>query len=278
MTVAKVEFNKKSLNFKSLIKQIPIISDLFRYYWSFYRTKTACRGIYPSFADALKATPKGAKSGYNQPEISKNITKAAKMTTAWEPGQFNPQDYPILVWLASAFTQSSTVFDLGGNVGHSYYTYKKFVQYPTGLNWLVCEIPEVVKVGRELASQGHNPGLSFTTEFAQSENTEILITCGTLQYIEPSLADMIGKLQTKPRHILINQVPFYDGETFITLQNIGYAFCPYKIQNRSEFVESLSALGYELIDNWKLDRSCSIPFHPERFVRNYEGFYLKLKR
>lgn len=277
MTVITSEYNTKYLDFKKFIKQIPIISDLFRYYWSFYRTTTACRGIYPSFAEALKATPKGAKAGYNQPEISQNTTRAAKMTTAWEPDQFNPQDYPILVWLASAFTKSSTVFDLGGNVGHGYYTYKKFLQYPADLQWLVCEIPEVVKAGEELARRGNNPGLLFTTEFNRSENSGILITCGTLQYIEPSLAEMLGKLQTKPRHILINQVPFYDGETFITLQNIGYAFCPYKIQNRHEFIESLAALGYELIDNWKLDRSCSIPFHSERFVRNYEGFYLRLR-
>jgi putative methyltransferase (TIGR04325 family) len=103
-----------------------------------------------------------------------------------------------------------------------------------------------------------------------------LLTCGTLQYIEPSLSEMLGQLKTKPRHILINRVPFYDGEMFITLQNIGYAFCPYKIQNRAEFIASLASIGYELIDSWTLSRSCYIPFHPERFVRNYYGFYLRL--
>ncbi|MGH1396831.1 MAG: TIGR04325 family methyltransferase, partial [Trichormus sp.] len=200
------------------------------------------------------------------------------LTTAREADEFNSQDYPILVWLASAFTNNSTVFDLGGNVGHGYYSYKKFLQYPEDLQWLVCEIPEVVKAGEELARKGDNPGLSFTTHFSRAENYKILITCGTLQYIEPSLAEMLGQLHTKPQHLLINHVPFYDGETFITLQNIGYTFCPYKIQNKYEFIESLSALGYKLIDNWKLERSCSIPFHPERFVRNYEGFYLRLEQ
>lgn len=267
---------RKNQGLKNLFKNIPVVSDYLRYYWSFYRTLTACRGVYKNFNEALQATPKGAKAGYNQSEISKH-SSPGKLTAAREADDFNPQDYPVLVWLASAFTKSSNVFDLGGNVGHSYYTYKKFLQYPHDLQWLVCEIPEVAKAGKELASKSNNPGLCFTTEFDQAENAEILITCGTLQYIEPSMAEMLGQLKKKPRHILINQVPFYGGETFITLQNIGYAFCPYKIQNRYEFISSLDSLGYELIDSWKLDRSCSIPFHPERFVHNYEGFYLRLR-
>ncbi|ABA24432.1 conserved hypothetical protein [Trichormus variabilis ATCC 29413] len=275
MTVIASPYQKYQF-LKKVLKNIPVISDYIRYHWSFYRTLTACRGVYRNFPEALRATPKGAKAGYNQPEISKHPS-AAKLTAAREANEFNSQDYPILVWLASAFRNSSTVFDLGGNVGHAYYTSKKFLQYPHNLQWLVCDIPEVVNAGEELAKKGNNPGLSFTVDFSQAENSDILITCGTLQYIEPSLAEMLNKLKKKPRHILINQVPFYDGETFITLQNIGYAFCPYKIQNRHEFIASLSAIGYELIDNWKLERSCAIPFHPERLVRNYQGFYLRLQ-
>ena len=267
---------RKNQGLKTFLKNIPIVSDYLRYYWSFYQTITACRGVYRTFSEALQSVPKGAKGGYNQPEISKH-TSAAKLTAAREADEFNQQDYPIVAWLASAFTNSSTVCDLGGNVGHAYYSYKKFLQYPHDFRWLVCEIPAVVKAGEELAKMGDNPGLYFTTEFAQTESSEILITCGTLQYIETPLAEMLRTLQRKPRHILINQVPFYDGETFITLQNIGYTFCPYKIQNLHEFITSLDALGYELIDCWKLNRSCSIPFHPDRFVSNYEGFYLRLR-
>lgn len=118
--------------------------------------------------------------------------------------------------------------------------------------------------------------MSFTVDFADAEGADILLTVGTLQYIEASLAELLSQLKVKPRHVVINQVPFYDGSTFITLQNIGYAFCPYKIQNQAEFLASLTSLGYELIDSWEDGRTCLIPFHPQRFVSAYHGFYLRL--
>ncbi|MEH1765143.1 MAG: TIGR04325 family methyltransferase [Nostoc sp.] len=262
-------------SFRKIVTKVPVISDYYQYHWLFNQNITACRGVYSTFAEALQAIPKGAKAGYNQPEIH-NHRSVAKLTTAWEANEFNSQDYPVVAWLGSAFANSSTIFDIGGNVGHAYYTYKKFLQYPNDLRWIVCDIPEVIKAGEQLARKADNPGLSFTTQFADAEGAEILLTCGALQYIEPSLSEMLGQLKTKPRHILINRVPFYDGEKFITLQNIGYAFCPYKIQNRPEFIASLSSLGYELIDTWTWYRTCHIPFNPDRFVRNYYGFYLRL--
>jgi hypothetical protein len=34
-------------------------------------------------------------------------------------------------------------------------------------------------------------------------------------------------------------------------------------------------MGYELVDAWKNERTCSIPFHPEYFVDGYSGFYFR---
>lgn len=260
---------------RKIFTKLPIISDYYRAYWSFPRDITACRGVYDNFAAALAAIPSKAKAGYNQPEI-RNAASVAQLTSAWEADEFNPADYPVVVWLASAFTNSSTVFDLGGNVGHGYYTYQKFLQYPHSLRWLVCDIPEVIAAGVELARKTDSPELAFTEHFSDADGAEIFLTAGTLQYLEPSLAKILGQLQTKPKHLSINRVPFYDRATFITLQNIGYAFCPYKIQNRAEFIDSLLALNYTLIDSWKWDRSCHIPFHPDKFVPSYCGFYFRL--
>ncbi len=71
-------------------------------------------------------------------------------------------------------------------------------------------------------------------------------------------------------------MPLYNGETFLTLQNIGYSVCPYKIQNKTELINSLTAMNYKLIDSWENHRSCRIPFHPERFVSAYYGFSFRL--
>ena len=112
----------------------------------------------------------------------------------------------------------------------------------------MCEIPEVVKAGKNIAIQQDSKNLSFTTKFSEAEGSEIFLTCGTLHYLEVTLPDLLETLQVKPKHLLIHNVPFSDGESFTTLQNIGYAYCPYKVQNRSEFVNALMLLGYKLID------------------------------
>lgn len=262
-----------------IVRKVPIVSDYYHYYWCFPRDITACRGVFNTFSEALRALPSGSRGGYNQPEIHNySSVGVAQLTASRNLGELQPSDYPVLERLASAFKDSLTVFDLGGNVGVSYYAYRNYVQYPDRLCWMVCELPELVKAGEKLARETDSPGLSFTEKFSDAEGSDILLTCGTLQYLEPSLAELLGQLKAKPKHILINYVPFYDGKTFITLQNIGYAFSPYKIQNRAEFIADLSSLGYELIDSWQDNRTCYIPFHPKRFVRAYHGFYLRLNQ
>ena len=258
-----------------IIKKVPIVSDYYSYYWIFPKTITACRGIYSSFNEALQAVSTKKLAGYNQSIISQHQS-VAQLTACAEIGVFNSIDYPVLLWLKLAFADSSTVFDLGENVGLAYYAYQRFLNYANNLEWLVCEIPEIVKAGRKIAIEKSIGNLSFTTDLAKADGAGILLTCGALQYLEPTLPEIIEQLQVKPKHLLINHVPFYDGESFTTLQNIGYAYCPYKVQNREEFIKSLILLRYKMIDSWTINRSFSIPFHPNRSVSSYYGFYFQL--
>ncbi len=260
-----------------IIRKIPIVSDYYIYHWIFPKTITACRGVYSSYTEALAAVPQQKLAGYNQSIIGQHQS-VAQLTARTEIGTFHSIDYPVLFWLKSAFSDSSKVFDLGGNVGLAYYAYQRFLQYPDLLDWVVCEIPEITNVGRDIALQKGIKNLSFTTEFSQAEGAEILFTSGTLQYLELTLPELLKPLHVKPKHLLIHHVPFYDGESFTTLQNIIYACCPYKIQNRQQFIDAISLLGYELIDSWEIQRSFSIPFHPERSVPNYHGFYFRQKQ
>lgn len=259
---------------KKIVRKTPIISDYYHYYWDFTNRTTACRGVFNTFTEAIHSLPPGSRVGYNPSDIHDH-SSIGKLTSGWEIGEFNSGDYPILLWLQSALADGSTIFDLGGNLGQAYYAYKKYLQYPQDLKWVVCDLPEIVKAGEKLAEKNDSSGLSFTVEFSDVEGANILLTNGTLQYLEPSCAGLLEQLKIKPKHILINQLPLYEGESFITLQNIGYAYVPYKIQNRAEFIRSLNALSYELIDSWHDYRTCSIPFHPERFVSGYHGFYFR---
>jgi putative methyltransferase (TIGR04325 family) len=265
---------KQSLS--RIVTAIPIASDCYYYYWYFPRCLTACRGVFSTFNGALQAIPVNSRVGFNHSEI--HLRPVEQLTTGRKLGEFDPRDYPVLVWLNSAFKHSSTLFDLGGNTGGSYYAYRNYLRYPDDLSWVVCDVPAVSQAGEELARNTNSPGLSFTVDFMEAEGADILLTCGTLQYLEASLAELLGQLHTKPLYLLINRVPFYDAKSFVTVQNIGYAFTPYKIQNYSEFIASLTSLGYELIDTWHDRRTCSIPFHPKRFVRAYHGFYFHLSQ
>jgi putative methyltransferase (TIGR04325 family) len=115
--------------------------------------------------------------------------------------------------------------------------------------------------------------LEFTDEGSAAEGCAVYLSNGALQYIEPDLSEILGKLSTKPRHVLINRIPIYDGEPYFTVQNGYRAYVPYKVMNTSRLTEGMNGLGYRLIDEWELPRSLILPFHPDRFVPNYKGFY-----
>lgn len=270
---------KKAL--RELVINIPFVSDCFLHYWVFPRSSASCRGVFPSFAAAEKAIPTSTFSGYDQCYKQSKFYATSRDQNLENMAIINqinkPIDYPVLVWLREAFTDGSTVFDLGGNTGYGYYSYRKMIPYPATLKWTVCDLPEVVEAGKEILEVVDSPGLAYTTKLEDAEGSDIFITCGTLQYLEPSLAEILGNLKVKPRHLIIHHVPLYEGREYCTHQNLMPAYVPYKIQNHSQFLASLSEFGYEIIDDWEVTRTCRIPFHPERFVRAYYGFYLRRK-
>jgi putative methyltransferase (TIGR04325 family) len=258
----------------TFFKRIPLIRDAYAHFWEFERRAPTCRGLFSSFQAALTAAPKSRAHGYGQSIIASH-PEPARLTAMQEVGGFDQRDYPVLVWLARAFETESGVFDLGGNVGLAYYAYRKFIRYPEALRWTVCEIPELCRRGEQMAREHHIDHLEFSEDFRKAEGKRIFLTCGTLQYLEEPLPQRLSKLNAKPRHLLIQRVPLTDGPSYYTLQNIGYAFCPYHIQNRKALFESLAQQGYRLIDSWKDSRICRVPFHPAQTVAGYSGAYFQ---
>lgn len=253
----------------------PIISDYYRFYWCFSRTTAACRGVYSTFAEALQDLKPNTRISHNQPDMHEQ-SSVSEYTACRRLGQLDPFDYPVMPWLRQALENHNSIFDIGGNVGISYFAFQKHLTFPENLRWTVCELSELVKAGKKLARETNSFALTFTTELADADGYDILFAVGTLQYIEPTLATIIAGFKTKPKHILVNHTPFYDGPTFVTLQNLGYAFSPYKIENRLEFIQALQKIGYELINSCQFDRQCVIPFHPDRQVKAYYGFHFRL--
>jgi putative methyltransferase (TIGR04325 family) len=245
---------------------MPLVADVVHQYWQFPRRLACCRGVYASYHEARRAAARLAPVGYNAtwifgPEI------------IGEPGQDRRRDYPILFWLGPALSRCKKVLNLGGSVGAEYFTYRQFVHFPSDLSWLVWELPHAVKFGESLAKASNAPGLAFTDRVEDGDGADIVLTSGALQYFELDLASYLKKLSRRPSQIFVNRVPLYDGETFFTIQNVTDSVVPYRVQNRDELVVSLTSIGYRLVDCWWESHEIRIPFHPDRIVKGFHGFY-----
>jgi putative methyltransferase (TIGR04325 family) len=181
-------------------------------------------------------------------------------------------------WLRSALEDSRTVFEIGGHIGEAFYGFARVLPYPPDLQWTICDVPTICVAGEKLARERGKTNLRFVPDLRQTEGAEILLAAGALQYFEPpTLAETIAPWRIRPKHILVNVTPVYDGPSFVTLQNIGSAYCPYRIFSRQEFIGALENMGYTLVDAWRKDRALSIPGHPERSFDHYSGFYFRAR-
>jgi putative methyltransferase (TIGR04325 family) len=247
-----------------------VFRDLYGY-WCFDRPTGIhrYRGVYSTHAEASAAMPAGKLHGFDHASVPEFFIDTHFAV-------FNPSDYPNLFWLSGILESGQTLFDLGGGIGQCYYLYQRFLHFPEQMRWIVCEVPSFVDRGRQLAKEKDAHGIEFTTRFQDADGPAVFLSNGALQYIEPDLAGMLAGLGTLPRHVLINRVPLYEGETYYTVQRSRHSYVPYKVMNLAAFVRSMEELGYEKADQWYLPRYLRIPFHPQSFVGNYWGFYFRL--
>lgn len=226
------------------------------------------RGVFSSFSEAVASAPSTKPIGYDHPEpAGMYVDRTHRVYSS---------DYPVLFWIRSILKPGLKIFDLGGHIGVSYYAYQKYLEYPDGLQWLVCDVPEVTQAGEKFAKNRQESRLKFTNDYAAVDSHELLLASGSLQYIEESLAELLEPITNKPGHIIVNLLPAYEGEPFVTLQNIGTVFCPYRIVNTVELLGSMQKLGYECVDIWRNEeKECLIPFHPDRSLDVYHGFYFR---
>jgi putative methyltransferase (TIGR04325 family) len=225
------------------------------------------RGVYPTFAAAAAAAPRSKPNSYD-------VDEAALVHVA-EASRMAPSDYPMVYWLKPLLSDAAVVFDFGGHVGTKYRAFRDYVAYPSGLRWLVCDVPSVARAGERLARSQQLRQLAFTTDFAEVEGATVLIASGSLQYTEQPLWERLARVRRPPHHVLINKLPVRDGGGFVTVQSLGVAFVPYVVFDRAQLLAGMAARSYELVDEWDVpDRPAAIPFHPELDVRHV-GMYLR---
>jgi putative methyltransferase (TIGR04325 family) len=224
-------------------------------------------GVYSSFNEAQSNVPPQRKAGCNHPELTAMFQDYLDDVLL--------RDYPMAFWFSQLLETTRTLFDLGGNIGVTYYRFQRLIKYPESFRWIICDVPEIVRAGGDMASQRKAAHLSFTTEAEQAELCDVYLTCGAPQYLSEPFFHYLRRLKHKPPHLIINNVPMTEKESFVTLQNLGASICPYRISNRAQFLKAITDQGYSIVDDWQIERSCEIPLHPEKVVPSYRGMYFK---
>ena len=236
--------------------------------------RSPCRGVYDTWEEAQRAVSQARKMGYDHPEVAPMYLEYTE--------KLRPSDYAVLFWMKSVISESLSVFDLGGNIGIECYSFEKYLNYPRGFRWIVCDLPGITRFGKELAEKRNVSRLTFTQDYQDADGTDILLTAGTLQCMETDLSAILSKLRSKPGHLLVNRIPLYDGKSFCTVRELTVRDLPtimlvYRVFNRNDFINSILANGYQLIDSWNISEgNCVIPFRPDKSVRAYTGLYFRL--
>jgi len=228
-------------------------------------------GLFDSFAAARQWLP---------PNPEFNLDALAQEYIDIRTRQVFAYDYPVMWWLNGAFAGGAEgILDIGGSVGVHYHAYRAYIDMPSALTWRIAEVPAMVTIGRKLAAERGTTALNFTEDLQEglaSPGTDIWIAAGALQYMEDGRpAELLKRSADMPRHLLLNKMPLFEGDDFVTTQNIGEGcFSPLHVFNRERFIRDIEALGYTLRDHWPVhERSMYLPGHPERSFPSFTGLY-----
>ncbi|MGC4059410.1 MAG: TIGR04325 family methyltransferase [Aquabacterium sp.] len=229
-------------------------------------------GVHETWDEAVAAAQSFGRSGYDNPESARLYQHRTRM---------DQHDYPSLYWLTRSLQEGMKgVFDVGGAIGIKFMAFREPLSAWPDLDWCVQDVPAMVEQGRKLAQErGDTARLRFTDRFAEGEGQDVLFASGVLQYLPQTLGELLAGWQRLPKRIVINTAAIHPERAFFTVNSLGTAFCPYRIQTQASLVRGLTSLGYRLRESWvNPDKPMVIPFKPEWSLRHYSGFCLDLAR
>ncbi len=227
-------------------------------------------GVYPTWSEAEAAAKSYGAAGYDNVESSNIYQYMMRIA---------PHDYPALYWLSRSLSEGmKSVFDVGGAVGIKFYAFKEHLSAWRDLRWRVQDVPAMAARGTALAAErGVANQLDFDADFAAGDGFDLLFASGVVQYLPQRVGEMLGSYKQLPKRIVINTAAIHAQHEFYTVNSIGTAFCPYRIQTQAGFMRSLSQLGYRVRETWQnLGKPMTIPFRPDYSLTEYSGYCLDL--
>lgn len=259
------------------LEQLPWVNEMLtrRYARKFAMASNANLffGVYPDFVTAIGEAPASKPLGYD------NAAPASAEMYRFRMQAIAPCDYPVAFWLNRLMEPGQRLLDFGGHIGVLYYALGKYLTFPDAFEWQIYDVPAVLKEAKRFAKDNDRAGmLSFCEDLETADPAEWVLFSGSLQYLDQPLSWIIRQLPARPRYILINMLPVHPQKSFVTLQNISTAFCPYRIYSASEILEEVVKLDGEVVDQWQnADKACPIPYHPEHSLDYYRGMLIRLK-
>lgn len=215
------------------------------------RSENLFMGSFKSFADAQAGVPAlRVRHDADRPQMP-----------YFPQVYFN--DYPSVFWLGRSFSEGMrSVFGVGDHVGIKYYAFRRMLRYPSDLRWTICDKPEAIRFGQELAIQrdvAHQ--LDFTTDLQCASGYDVLYASGSLGYLPTRLSEIIARLQIKPKRIVLNATAVHPDHTLYTLNSTGFMVSPCRIQHHDELLGELAEAGYQRRDGWRNEgKPIVVPF------------------
>jgi putative methyltransferase (TIGR04325 family) len=186
-------------------------------------------------------------------------------------------DYPVLFHLAPISSRLRSVFDLGGSIGNLFYPYATALDLSPDLVWTINDLPEKRAAALSFAKERGERRIRFTTNMADASGVDLFIATGSLQYFEDSLAQIIGRLERRPKIVVINRTPLSaQGDIVTTQVGSGYVLA-CKLHDVQRLVAGMTEIGYTLVARWPVhERQMLVALYPE-LNDTYHGLYFKLR-
>jgi putative methyltransferase (TIGR04325 family) len=226
------------------------------------------RRSFPTLEEAENAVKPYARGGHENPvnmALHLELNRAAR-----------PSDYAAFYYLRDRLLCVKRIFDLGGNVGNLYYSYREYLPMRSDVVWTVYDLPETTSHGRVLADSRNVKNLQFTDDLQKIDGADLLIASGSLHYFDKSLAALLENIDQRPKYILINRTPLTDGPDFAVVQDAGHIRVACMLHNRSKLIADLKRLGYEVRGEWQApELTLPVMDRPSSSVRAFRGLWLE---
>lgn len=185
-------------------------------------------------------------------------------------------DYPVLFFLLPFAPQLRSVFDLGGALGHLFYSYDRMLRFSDELKWIVSDLPSKRAAALSYAESRGEKRLTFTCRWTDAAAVDLLLISGALHYFERKLPDMLRDLDGLPKMIIINRTPFSNAGDNVTTQDAGQFALPCILHDRDALIAGMADLSYELVAQWPMhERKMHVPLYPE-LDGPYLGLFFRL--